>query len=387
MTGRPWPRPGRCRLHSRACRWCSRQLARGRRRGVGDSWTHCSVFCYRTGSGLLVYMRAMSTRCRASKRLMELPEQVPGAEASQFKLLGKRRFLPFFLTQFLGAFNDNLFRNAVVVSLTFGVAASADAGVLANVSQGLFILPFFLFSALSGQLADKYEKSRLIRQTRFAEVVLMCCGAAALYIGQVSILLGVIFLLGVLATIFGPLKYSLMPQHLRQSELVGGNALVDAGTFIAILVGTIVGGLLAPTSAHGGGEWRRCASRGRGDHGGRGGRHVPVRTRHSARGSHRSRSQGQLQPDHVDLGSDPLRREDARDLPLVVRHFLVLAGGRADPGAAARLCARCASVATRRCTRCCSPRSPSARRSARWLANGSPATRWRSASCRSDPSA
>jgi len=179
---------------------------------------------------------------------MELPEQVPGAEASQFKLLGTRRFLPFFLTQFLGAFNDNLFRNAVVVSLTFGAAASSDAGVLANVSQGLFILPFFLFSALSGQLADKYEKSRLIRQTRFAEVVLMCCGAVALYIGQVSILLGVIFLLGMLATIFGPLKYSLMPQHLRQSELVGGNALVDAGTFIAILVGTIAGGLLAPES-------------------------------------------------------------------------------------------------------------------------------------------
>ena len=180
---------------------------------------------------------------------MELPEQVPGAEASQFRLLGTRRFLPFFLTQFLGAFNDNLFRNAVVVSLTFGVAASSDAGVLANVSQGLFILPFFLFSALSGQLADKYEKSRLIRQTRLAEVVLMCCGAVALYIGQVSLLLGVIFLLGVLATIFGPLKYSLMPQHLRQSELVGGNALVDAGTFIAILVGTIAGGLLAPESS------------------------------------------------------------------------------------------------------------------------------------------
>ena len=179
---------------------------------------------------------------------MELPEQVPGAEASQFKLLGTRRFLPFFLTQFLGAFNDNLFRNAVVVSLTFGVAASSDAGVLANVAQGLFILPFFLFSALSGQLADKYEKSRLIRQTRLAEVALMCCGAVALYVGQVSILLGVIFLLGVLATIFGPLKYSLMPQHLRQSELVGGNALVDAGTFIAILVGTIAGGLLAPES-------------------------------------------------------------------------------------------------------------------------------------------
>jgi 1-acyl-sn-glycerol-3-phosphate acyltransferase len=184
---------------------------------------------------------------------VELPEQVPGAERSQFALLGTRRFLPFFLTQFLGAFNDNLFRNAVVVSVTFGVSAASDAGVLANVAQGLFILPFFLFSALSGQLADKYEKSRLIRQSRLAEVVLMCCGAVALYVGQVSILLGVIFLLGVLATLFGPLKYSLMPQHLRQSELVGGNALVDSGTFIAILVGTIAGGLLAP-GANGGGS-------------------------------------------------------------------------------------------------------------------------------------
>ena len=168
---------------------------------------------------------------------MELPEQIPGAEASQFRLLGTRRFLPFFLTQFLGAFNDNLFRNAVVVSITFGATvAGRDAGILSNVSQGLFILPFFLFSALSGQLADKYEKSRLIRQTRLAEVVLMCAGAVALYYGKIPMMLTVIFLLGVLATIFGPLKYSLMPQHLRQSELVGGNALVDAGTFLAILM-------------------------------------------------------------------------------------------------------------------------------------------------------
>jgi 1-acyl-sn-glycerol-3-phosphate acyltransferase len=181
---------------------------------------------------------------------MELPEQVPGAEASQFRLLGTRRFLPFFLTQFLGAFNDNLFRNAVVVSITFGATvAGRDAGILSNVAQGLFILPFFLFSALSGQLADKYEKSKLIRQTRLAEVALMCFGAVALYMGEISVLLLVIFLLGMLATIFGPLKYSLMPQHLRQSELVGGNALVDAGTFLAILIGTIAGGLLAPTSS------------------------------------------------------------------------------------------------------------------------------------------
>ncbi len=180
---------------------------------------------------------------------MSLSEQVPGAERSQFALLATRRFLPFFLTQFFGAFNDNLFRNALVVSITFGVsAATQDAGVLANAAQGLFILPFFLFSALAGQLADKYEKSRLIRQTRLIEVFLMCFGAVALYFSQVPALLLVIFLMGVLATIFGPLKYSLMPQHLRQSELVGGNALVDAGTFIAILIGTIAGGLLAPTS-------------------------------------------------------------------------------------------------------------------------------------------
>jgi 1-acyl-sn-glycerol-3-phosphate acyltransferase len=178
---------------------------------------------------------------------MELPEQVPGAERSQFALLRVRRFLPFFLTQFFGAFNDNLFRNALIVSITYGAtAAAAKAGIVANVAQALFILPFFLFSALAGQLADKYEKSRLIRQTRLAEVFLMFAAAAALYSGHVPTLLGLIFLLGVLATIFGPLKYSLMPQHLRQSELVGGNALVDAGTFIAILIGTISGGLLVP---------------------------------------------------------------------------------------------------------------------------------------------
>lgn len=179
----------------------------------------------------------------------ELPEQIPGAETSQFRLLGTRRFLPFFLTQFLGALNDNLFRNALVVSITFGASAAAhDAGILANIAQGLFILPFFLFSALAGQLADKHEKSRLIRQTRLVEVFVMCLGAVALYFSHVPSLLAVIFLMGMLATIFGPLKYSLMPQHLRQSELVGGNALVDAGTFLAILIGTIAGGLLIPTA-------------------------------------------------------------------------------------------------------------------------------------------
>ncbi len=134
------------------------------------------------------------------------------------------------------------------MSVTFGATVAAEkAKILANVAPGLFILPFFLFSAIAGQLADKYEKSRLIRQTRAAEVVVMLAAAVALYYSHIPSLLALLFLLGVLATIFGPLKYSLMPQHLRQSELVGGNALVDSGTFLAILIGTIMGGLLVPT--------------------------------------------------------------------------------------------------------------------------------------------
>src|SRR4051812_32859272 len=133
---------------------------------------------------------------------MALPEQVPGAERSQFALLGTRRFLPFFLTQSLGAFNDNLFRNALVVSITYGAAVSADrAVVLTNLAQGLFILPFFLFSALAGQLADKYEKSGLIRLTRLVEVTLMLCAAVALYLGHLPSLFTLLFLLGVLATL------------------------------------------------------------------------------------------------------------------------------------------------------------------------------------------
>jgi 1-acyl-sn-glycerol-3-phosphate acyltransferase len=181
---------------------------------------------------------------------MNLPEQIPGEERSQFALLGTRRFLPFFLTQFLGAFNDNLFKNAVVVSVTFGASAAASgadtANVLANLAPALFILPFFMFSAVAGQIADKYEKSWLIRISRTVEVVLMAFAGVAMWANNVPALLALLFLLGVLATMFGPLKYSLMPQHLRQSELVGGNALVDSGTFLAILIGTIAGGLLVP---------------------------------------------------------------------------------------------------------------------------------------------
>ena len=176
------------------------------------------------------------------------------SQRSQFALLTTRRFLPFFLTQFLGAFNDNVFRNALIVSIAFGattVAGTGNASLLANLAQGLFILPFFVFSALAGQLADKYEKSRLIRRIKLAEVALMLAAALAFWLGSVPLLLALIFLLGAQSTAFGPLKYSLMPQHLHDTELIGGNALVDSGTFLAILSGTIVGGSIAAAGDRG----------------------------------------------------------------------------------------------------------------------------------------
>ncbi len=166
---------------------------------------------------------------------------------SQFELLRKRRFLPFFVTQFLGAFNDNVFKNVLVILVTFSYAQSLglDPNVLVNAAAGLFILPFFLFSATAGQFADKYEKSTLIRRIKLAEIGIMIIGAAGLLLGNLYMLLGVLFLMGTQSSFFGPAKYAILPQHLRPNELVGGNALVEMGTFLAILLGTIGGGLLA----------------------------------------------------------------------------------------------------------------------------------------------
>ena len=165
---------------------------------------------------------------------------------SQFSLARQRRFGPLFLTQFLGAFNDNLFKNAVLVFLAFQISAGEGGiGQLINLAAGLFILPFFLFSATAGQLADKYEKSALIRAIKLLEVVIMLAAAAALYYRHVPAMLGVLFLLGAQAAFFGPVKYSILPQHLHESELVGGNALIETGTFVSILLGTMLGGLFA----------------------------------------------------------------------------------------------------------------------------------------------
>lgn len=165
--------------------------------------------------------------------------------SNQFSLLRQRRFAPFFATQFLGAFNDNIFRNGLVILITFqGVqVAGMDASMLVNAAGALFILPFFLFSATAGQFADKFEKSQLIRRIKLLEIALMMLAAFAFIAQSYVLLLFVLFLMGTQSTLFGPVKYAYLPQQLETAELVGGNALVEAGTYMAIIFGLIAGGL------------------------------------------------------------------------------------------------------------------------------------------------
>jgi 1-acyl-sn-glycerol-3-phosphate acyltransferase len=165
---------------------------------------------------------------------------------SQYGLLKQRRFVPFFLTQFLGALNDNIFKNALLILIAFQIAGagSLDTNELINLSAGLFILPFFLFSASAGQMADKYEKSFLIRFVKLVEIAVMCLATVGLYLKSVPLLLTVLFLMGSQSALFGPVKYGIIPQLLSNDELVGGNGLVGMGTFMAILLGTAIGGLV-----------------------------------------------------------------------------------------------------------------------------------------------
>ena len=158
------------------------------------------------------------------------------------KLLSTRRFRPFFLTQLLGAFNDNLYKNGLTIFIAFQAAtvSQEESNALVNIAAALFILPFFLFSAIAGQLADKLEKSMLIRRIKLLEIGIMLLGAGAFLLGSPILLVGILFLMGTQSTLFGPVKYSLMPEALKPEELVGGNALVEFGTFLAILVGLIV---------------------------------------------------------------------------------------------------------------------------------------------------
>jgi MFS family permease len=166
--------------------------------------------------------------------------------SSQFSLLNRRRFGPFFATQFLGAFNDNLFKNALIVLLTFQTAqwTTLPPELLANLAAGIFILPFFLFSATAGQLADKYDKAVLARWVKLLEISIMLVAGIGFWWHSLNLLMSCLFLLGLHSTLFGPVKYAILPQHLHEDELVGGNALIEAGTFVAILVGTLCGGLL-----------------------------------------------------------------------------------------------------------------------------------------------
>lgn len=166
--------------------------------------------------------------------------------SNQFHLLRTRRFLPMFCVQFLGAFNDNVFRNAFVILLTYRLAADLgwDPKIGVSAIAGVFILPFFLFSAFSGSLADKFEKARFIRWTKLWEIAAMGLGAVAFHRQDAYLLFAVLFLMGMQSSFFGPLKYGILPDHLRPDELVAGNALFEAATFIAILLGTILGGLL-----------------------------------------------------------------------------------------------------------------------------------------------
>ena len=162
-------------------------------------------------------------------------------------LLRARRFLPLFSTQFLGAFNDSLFKQAVVLFVTYQLYSNpAKEFQFSAIAQGLFILPFFLFSALSGQLADDHDKARLIRIIKLAEIGIMIVGGAGLMLANIPVMLAAVGLMGVHSTFFGPIKYAILPQHLQKDEVLGGTGLVEAGTYIAILLGTILAGFLAP---------------------------------------------------------------------------------------------------------------------------------------------
>lgn len=167
--------------------------------------------------------------------------------ASQFRLLGERRYGPFFLTQALGALNDNVLKNALVIMATYHTAeyTALDPNVVTQLAGGLFILPFLLFSATAGQLADKYDKAVVMRWVKIAELAIMLLATAGFFLKSLPLLLTALFFMGTHSAFFGPAKYGFLPQVLGERELTGGNALLEAGTFLAILIGTLIAGILA----------------------------------------------------------------------------------------------------------------------------------------------
>ena len=171
-----------------------------------------------------------------------------------FALLKQRRFLPLFVTQLLGAFNDNLFKNAMVLFVVYGVFNDeASETLFSAVATGLFILPFFLLSALAGQLADTRDKARIIRIVKFCEILIMLVGGLGLVLAwmgfavhliAIPLMMLALFAMGIHSTFFGPIKYAILPQHLKSDEVLAGTGLVEAGTYIAILAGTILAGVI-----------------------------------------------------------------------------------------------------------------------------------------------
>ena len=165
-------------------------------------------------------------------------------------LLASRRFLPMFLTQFFGALNDNVFKQALLLVITYGwiQQQSASISTLNNLAALLFILPYFIFSATAGQIADKYERSQLIRYLKIFEIVIMILGTIGFLLGHLWILLFALFLMGTQSTFFGPIKYAILPEVLKPDELMSGNALFQSGTSLAILFGMILGGAVIAAS-------------------------------------------------------------------------------------------------------------------------------------------
>src|SRR6478672_11814451 len=176
---------------------------------------------------------------------MQAGEPPAQTTPNQFALLRQRRFAPFFWAQFLGAANDNLFKFAFTVLVTYQLEVGWLPPSLAGLAIGaLFILPFLLFSATSGQLADRHDKRSLIRLVKTLEIAIMAVAAWGFVARQPALLLGCVALMGLHSTLFGPVKYAYLPQHLGERELTGGNGMVEMGTFVAILLGQVAGGLL-----------------------------------------------------------------------------------------------------------------------------------------------
>ena len=171
--------------------------------------------------------------------------------SNQFSLLKETRFRPFFSTQFLGAFNDNVFKTTLITLVAFHAAdlSSIDGAKLVTLLPGLFILPFFLFSATAGQIADKYEKSQIIRLVKVFEIGIMLFASAGFFLHNIGLLATALFMMGMHSTLFGPVKYAYLPQHLKAHELIGGNGMVEMGSFVAILLGQVLGAWLATVAS------------------------------------------------------------------------------------------------------------------------------------------